>query len=63
MRRKAFKLFAYRLPFRPQLTFIYLYFLRLGILDGKPGFHFALMRAYYEYMINLKLLEAKEGLN
>ena len=60
VRRKAFKLLAYRLPFRPPLTFIYLYFLRLGILDGKPGFHFALMRTYYEYMINLKLLEAKE---
>ena len=60
IRRKAFKSFAYRLPFRPLLTFIYLYFLRLGILDGKPGFHFAAMRACYEYMINLKLREAKE---
>jgi len=59
LKRKAFKAFAYRMPFRPLLTFCFLYFVKLGFLDGKPGFHFSLMRAVYEYMICLKLRELK----
>ncbi|WP_269527017.1 glycosyltransferase family 2 protein [Coraliomargarita parva] len=57
LRRKAFKAFAYRMPFRPFLTFCFLYFVKLGFLDGKAGFHFSLMRAFYEYMISLKIRE------
>ncbi|WFB36566.1 glycosyltransferase family 2 protein [Kiritimatiellota bacterium B12222] len=59
LRRKAFKQFAYRMPFRPLLTFMYLYVLRLGFLDGKAGFHFCCMRSFYEYMINLKRSEVQ----
>ena len=59
LKRKAFKAFAYRMPFRPLLTFCFLYFVKLGFLDGKPGFHFSLMRAVYEYMICLKMRELK----
>lgn len=58
LKRKAFKALAYRMPFRPLLTFCFLYFVKLGILDGKPGFHFSLMRSTYEYMILLKMREA-----
>ncbi|MCP5534614.1 MAG: glycosyltransferase family 2 protein [Akkermansiaceae bacterium] len=57
LRRKVFKGVAYRMPFRPLLTFCFLYFLKLGFLDGKAGFHFSCMRAIYEYMINLKMKE------
>lgn len=59
-RRKAFKQFAYRMPCRPLLTFVYLYFVRLGILDGRAGFHFSMMRAFYEYMIDLKIIMAPQ---
>ena len=57
LQRKAFKAFAYRMPFRPLLTFCFLYFVKLGFLDGKAGFHFSLMRSVYEYMIELKTQE------
>ncbi len=63
LRRKAFKAFAYRMPFRPILTFCFLYFAKLGFLDGKAGFHFSLMRAVYEYMISLKMGELKAAAN
>jgi glycosyltransferase involved in cell wall biosynthesis len=57
LKRKAFKAFAYRMPFRPLLTFCFLYFVKFGFLDGKAGFHFSLMRSFYEYMISLKMQE------
>ena len=59
LKRKAFKALAYRMPFRPLLTFCFLYFFKLGLLDGKAGFHFSIMRSIYEYMISLKMNELK----
>jgi glycosyltransferase involved in cell wall biosynthesis len=59
LKRKAFKAVAYRMPFRPLLTFCFLYFVKLGFLDGKAGFHFSIMRSVYEYMISLKMRELK----
>jgi glycosyltransferase involved in cell wall biosynthesis len=53
-------------PFRPMLRFLYMYFVRLGILDGRAGFHLALLMASYEYMISLlyrdKLSRVRKGL-
>lgn len=57
LKRKAFKAFAYRLPFRPLLAFCFLYIFKFGFLDGKAGFHFSLLRSTYEYMISLKMKE------
>ena len=59
IRRRALKTLAYRLPGRPLLMFSYLYFFRMGFLDGKPGFRYSVMRAFYEFMIDLKVLEQK----
>jgi len=56
-RRNALKQVAYRLPFRPLFVFVYLYFLRLGFLDGQPGFFYAMLRAFYEFLIDLKRRE------
>lgn len=42
-----------RIPFRPLIRFLYMYIVRLGFLDGKPGFHLATLMANYEYMIFL----------
>ncbi len=58
-RRRTLKRIAYRLPFRPGLVFVYWYFVRLGFLDGRAGFSFSMMRASYEFLINLKVLEAE----
>ncbi len=58
-RRRALKRLLYKVPFRPLIVFLYLYFVRLGILDGRAGFYFSRMRAIYEFLIDLKVLEAK----
>lgn len=57
-RRASMKQLAYRLPARSALIFLYLYVLRFGFLDGKPGLAFASMRFCYETMISTKLQEA-----
>ncbi len=65
VRRKWLKQLAYRLPGRPILVFLFLFVVRLGFLDGKAGLRFCCMRAIYEYMIDLKVMELqrrKKGL-
>ncbi|MEQ1844739.1 MAG: glycosyltransferase family 2 protein [Nitrospira sp.] len=57
MRRQAMKQIAYRLPARPLLTFVYLYLIRRGFLDGRAGLRYCVLRAIYEYMIDLKVTE------
>jgi glycosyltransferase involved in cell wall biosynthesis len=61
-RRAYFKRLAYSLPFRPFLVFIYLYFFRLGFLDGSPGYYFASMRMAYEIMIDSKTAYRRSSL-
>jgi glycosyltransferase involved in cell wall biosynthesis len=56
-RRRALKELSFRLPCRPTLRFLYMYFLRLGVLDGAAGYHYCRMLAAYEYMIVLKIQE------
>jgi glycosyltransferase involved in cell wall biosynthesis len=58
-RRRMAKQLLYRLPLRPLIVFLYLYILRLGILDGRAGFYFSRMRAVYEMLIDLKVMEAR----
>jgi len=62
-RRRALKLFAYRMPGRPFLVFLYLYLFRLGILDGRAGLTFCTLRMVYEYMINIKMKELRRRQN
>jgi glycosyltransferase involved in cell wall biosynthesis len=47
------------LPFRPFWLFIYLYFIRLGILDGPMGFRFCLWHAIFDAFITAKVWEKK----
>ena len=56
-KRKQLKQLAYRLPFRPLFVFFYLFMIRLGLLDGIPGFFYAVLRTIYEVLINLKMIE------
>lgn len=58
-RRRALKGLFYRFPARPLIVFLYLYVVRLGMLDGRAGFHFTRMRAIYESLIDVKVLETR----
>ncbi|MBD1937753.1 glycosyltransferase family 2 protein [Microcoleus sp. FACHB-68] len=56
-RRRALKDLSLRLPFRPLLRFLYMYFLLGGFLDGRAGFAWCTLQAFYEYLILLKVWE------
>lgn len=63
-RRAALKRLAWRLPFRPQLKFLWLYVICRGFLDGWPGYVYCRLQATYEYFIDLKIKEihlARQG--
>ncbi|MEM8637319.1 MAG: glycosyltransferase family 2 protein [Cyanobacteria bacterium P01_G01_bin.54] len=60
VRRRALKDLSLRLPFRPLLRFLYMYFGLGGIWDGGPGFTWCVLQAFYEYMILLKVWELKQ---
>ena len=47
------------LPARPLLVFLYGFVLRLGFLDGGPGFQHALARAFYYWQIGVKIADAR----
>ncbi len=57
IRRRTLKALAYRLPARPLLMFAALYLLRGGVLEGRAGLTFSLLRAWYEFMIDCKYTE------
>jgi glycosyltransferase involved in cell wall biosynthesis len=56
-RRRELKRILYRMPMRPSIYFFYLYLVRLGFIDGRAGLAFCRMRASYELIIDLKVLE------
>jgi glycosyltransferase involved in cell wall biosynthesis len=47
----------YRMPARPLVKFLFLYVGKRGFLDGRTGFRYAMLQAFYEYMIVLKTKE------
>ncbi|MEB3215319.1 MAG: glycosyltransferase family 2 protein [Nostocales cyanobacterium 94392] len=58
-RRRALKNLSLRMPGRPLLRFFYMYFLLGGCLDGRAGFAWCTLQAFYEYLIVLKVWEMK----
>lgn len=48
---------AWLIPLMPLVRFSYMYFLRLGFLDGVPGFWVATLSAFYEAVRYAKLWE------
>ncbi|MGC3973861.1 MAG: glycosyltransferase family 2 protein [Nitrospira sp.] len=56
-RRKALKELSFRFPCRSLLKFSYLYVIKFGFLDGRPGFTYCVLQSIYEYMIALKMKE------
>lgn len=60
-RRRALKQFAYRyLPARPIWQFLYLYIVKRGILDGRRGFRYCVLKMFYEYQVSLKIEELND---
>jgi glycosyltransferase involved in cell wall biosynthesis len=60
-RRRALKDLSLRIPFRPLFRWIYMYFFLKGFLDGKAGFAWCTLQAFYEYLILLKIEELKQN--
>jgi glycosyltransferase involved in cell wall biosynthesis len=58
-RRRALKDLSLRLPCRPLLRWLYMYFILGGMRDGKAGFAWCTLQAFYEYLILLKTEEIK----
>lgn len=61
VRRRCLKRIAARVGLRPVLRFLYLYVMRGGFLDGRPGLLFCMLRVAHELHITVKLAEAHEG--
>ncbi|MEC4984004.1 MAG: glycosyltransferase family 2 protein [Oscillatoria sp. PMC 1068.18] len=59
-RKRFLKKIWVRLPFKPTLRFILFYFIRLGFLDGKPGYIYGRLLSQYEYQIGVKLYELRK---
>lgn len=58
-RRRALKDLSLRLPARPLLRFLYMFFILGGCLDGHAGLAWCTLQAFYEYLILLKVWEMK----
>lgn len=55
--RRNLKELYYKLPFRQFVKFSYMYFFKLGFLDGRAGFTYCILIAFYEYLIAAKTRE------
>jgi glycosyltransferase involved in cell wall biosynthesis len=56
-RRRILKEMYYRMPARPLIKFLYMYVVKLGFMDGRAGFSYSMLIAFYEYWIVLKVEE------
>ena len=61
--RRKLKAFSKHLPFRPFLRFFYIYIIQCGFLDGREGYCFARLHAFYEALCIYKTYELKKALN
>jgi glycosyltransferase involved in cell wall biosynthesis len=57
IRKRAMKSWFVRMPGRPLIKFIYLFFIKLGFLDGMPGLVYCRLQMLYESMISIKRVE------
>jgi glycosyltransferase involved in cell wall biosynthesis len=60
-RRRFMKKLFLDSPGKPLIHFIYSYLLRGGFLDGRPGFIYAVLRAFYWYEVSVKEYELHLG--
>jgi glycosyltransferase involved in cell wall biosynthesis len=62
-KRRKLKNAARRLPFRPLLRFLYIYLWQRGFLDGREGYYFARLHAFYEFLSVAKTYELRKSHN
>ena len=60
-RRRFIKRKLIRNPVAPVMYFVYLYFFRLGFLDGIQGFYYILYQCIYLYFVNSKIYELESS--
>ncbi len=58
--RRRLRQLSLRLPFRPLLRFCHVYFLQRGFLDGREGWYFARLHAFYEFLCVAKTYEMRK---
>ncbi len=58
--RRRLKQASQKLPFRPLLRFLYVYFWQKGFLDGYEGYYFARLHGIYEFFCVVKTFELKK---
>ena len=58
-RMRLLKQMHARLPGRWLVKFFYLYFARLGFLDGYPGFVYCVLQGFYDFLITVKISERR----
>lgn len=51
------------IPLKPFIRFLIKYFLQRGFLDGRWGFHYSVLSAYSDYLVNIKIKEIKNNEN
>ena len=61
IRRRSIKNLSFYVPCRSLVRFIYMYFFKLGILDGTAGLNYAVMISMYEFWIGLKVHERRDS--
>ena len=49
------------MPFKAPISFLHSYVLRLGLLDGRAGFDYAIARAMYYWQIRIKTEEIRKA--
>jgi len=59
-KQQARKRLADHLPLRPLVRFLYLYVWKWGFLDGRAGFDYCMLMAFYDYLIRLKVIEYRQ---
>lgn len=59
-KQQARKRLADHLPLRPLVRFLFLYVWKWGFLDGRAGFDYCMLMAFYDYLIRLKVIEHRQ---
>jgi glycosyltransferase involved in cell wall biosynthesis len=60
-RRRFLKYLALRVPCEPLVWFLYHYFVRLGFLEGRPGWIASRIRAQYIFQVRAKMYELRQS--
>ena len=61
VKRKELKKLYLKMPMKPLLMFLYLYIIQKGLLDGREGLYFCLLRASHELNTQAKIFEVTKS--